>query len=183
MVVHLKLQLGAFATSDVVGVNALVAFCPLPNICFLFAKRDHRAQTANVVVVARRISGTRFVARLVVVDDDDDTREMTAELLAAAGYAVRSFADGAAALHYLLSLRHLPNLVVTDIAMPRMDGDRLIEAMKADPRLSAIPLLVVSGTAGIRSDGIPVLAKPVTEPALLAGIASALASVSRAVKA
>ena len=70
-----------------------------------------------------------------MVDDDDDTREMTAELLAVAGYAVRSFADGAAALRYLLTLRHLPNLVVTDIAMPRMDGDRLIEAMKADPRL------------------------------------------------
>lgn len=134
-------------------------------------------------MVARRTSGTRLVARIVVVDDDADTREMTAELLAGAGYAVRGFADGAAALRYLLSARHLPDLVVTDIAMPRMDGNRLIDAMKADPRLSALPLLVVTGNIGTRSDRIPVLAKPVTEAVLLAGVASALASVSTAMKA
>ena len=108
---------------------------------------------------------------------------MITELLAGAGYAVRGFPDGAAALRYLLSARHLPELVVTDLAMPRMDGDRLIAKMKADPRLSAIPLLVVSGSAGIRSDRIPVLAKPVTEAVLLAGVASVLASVSTAMKA
>jgi CheY-like chemotaxis protein len=111
-----------------------------------------------------------------VVDDDKDTRDVTEELLSDAGYVVRGFDDGAAALRYLLSAREPPSIVMTDLAMPCMDGHELIATMKAHPNLSAIPVLVVTGSIGFSWEGIPVVAKPAAAATLLAQIASLLAS-------
>ena len=101
------------------------------------------------LAVTRRYSGVVCISYVVVVDDDDDMREMTAELLSDAGYNVRDFADGAAAWKYLIAARHLPSLVMTDWVMPQMNGSQLVAAMQAHPRLSAIPVLVLTGTKDV----------------------------------
>jgi DNA-binding response OmpR family regulator len=106
-----------------------------------------------------------------MVDDDDDMREMTAELLSDAGYNVRDFADGAAAWEYLIAARHLPSLVMTDWVMPQMNGSQLVAAMQAHPRLSAIPVLVLTGTKDVAYQRTAVVMKPVDGNALLAKIA------------
>src|SRR5262245_52317192 len=84
---------------------------------------------------AHSLSSPR-AAGIVVVEDDADARRLVTALLTAVGYAVRDFADGAAAMDYLLAGQDPPRVVVTDLTMPRMDGRQLIEAMRANPRLA-----------------------------------------------
>ncbi|HUS04679.1 MAG TPA: response regulator [Bryobacteraceae bacterium] len=82
------------------------------------------------------------VSSILVVDDSITTRSLEKSILEAHGYRVRVAVDGVDALE---SLRVEPSdLVITDVQMPRMDGFGLVEALKADPRLRKIPIIVVS---------------------------------------
>ncbi len=85
------------------------------------------------------------VARILVVDDNADMRAYVADLLRDR-YDVTTASDGLDALDHL---RHdLPDLVVTDVMMPRLDGFGLLERMQADPRTTSIPVIMVSARAG-----------------------------------
>jgi two-component system chemotaxis sensor kinase CheA len=81
-------------------------------------------------------------ATVLVVDDSLTTRTLEKSLLEAHGYDVRIAMDGVEALSQLRV--ELPDLVITDIQMPRMDGFKLLEAMKQDQRLAQVPVIVVT---------------------------------------
>jgi two-component system chemotaxis sensor kinase CheA len=82
------------------------------------------------------------VATILVVDDSLTTRTLEKSILEAHGYRVRLALDGAEALN---QLRHEPaDLVITDIQMPHLDGFGLLAAMKKEPRLARIPVIVVT---------------------------------------
>jgi len=53
-------------------------------------------------------------------------------------------ANGEEAIHYLEVVSELPDLIITDIKMPRMDGNRMIQVLKASPLLRGIPIIVLS---------------------------------------
>lgn len=80
--------------------------------------------------------------RVLVVDDSAMIREVEAEILQKAGYEVVTAGDGREALVRIAEQQ--PDLVVTDIEMPELDGPGLIEALKATPRTAALPVVVVS---------------------------------------
>ena len=65
---------------------------------------------------------------MLVVDDEPDTREMLSSALEAHGAEVVTLADAEQALHWLGSSR--ANLLVSDVAMPRMDGCALIREIR-----------------------------------------------------
>ncbi len=79
---------------------------------------------------------------ILVVDDSLTTRTLEKSILEAHGYRVRVAVDGVEALAQLRTEK--ADLVITDIQMPRMDGFRLLEAMKQDPILNRIPVVVVT---------------------------------------
>jgi two-component system, chemotaxis family, sensor kinase CheA len=79
---------------------------------------------------------------ILVVDDSITTRTLERSILEAHGYRVRVAVDGMEALAQLQSDK--TDLVIADIQMPRMDGFELLEAMKKDPNLSGIPVIVVT---------------------------------------
>jgi two-component system chemotaxis sensor kinase CheA len=79
---------------------------------------------------------------ILVVDDSLTTRTLEKSILEAHGYRVRIALDGLEALTQLRT--DLPDLVITDIQMPRLDGFGLLEQMKKDPRLARIPVIVVT---------------------------------------
>jgi two-component system chemotaxis sensor kinase CheA len=79
---------------------------------------------------------------ILVVDDSITTRTLEKSILEAHGYRVSIAIDGLDALARLRAEK--PDLVVSDIQMPRMDGFELLEAMKGDPALSRIPVIVVT---------------------------------------
>ena len=82
--------------------------------------------------------------RVVLADDADDLRNWIAAELADVA-AVEAFADGAAALE--AARRDLPDLVVTDLRLPQLDGIELCRRLRADERTSHIPIMVLSASA------------------------------------
>jgi len=88
------------------------------------------------------------VALIFIVDDDRDFLELQERMLSSQGYRVSSFSSPDAALAALRTDADLPGLLVTDLMMSALDsGFSLARAMKADPRLARIPVIVVSAVA------------------------------------
>jgi two-component system chemotaxis sensor kinase CheA len=83
-----------------------------------------------------------LVSGILVVDDSITSRSLEKSILEAHGYRVRVAVDGLQALEMLRVEK--ADLIITDIQMPRLDGFGLVEALKADPRLNQIPVIIVS---------------------------------------
>jgi CheY-like chemotaxis protein len=81
---------------------------------------------------------------LLVVDDDALMRELISLLLQGEGYQVREAADGQEALDQLRQ-GPVPDCILLDLGMPRMDGRQFLSRQRHDPRLASIPVLLVSG--------------------------------------
>jgi PAS domain S-box-containing protein len=81
-------------------------------------------------------------AEVLVVDDDPDARRITAGVLRAVGASVREAADGEAALDAMRANR--PDVAVIDLLMPVLDGFGVLAAMRADPRLRTVPVVVLT---------------------------------------
>jgi signal transduction histidine kinase len=84
-------------------------------------------------------------ARVLVADDNTDMREYLERLLSPE-WDVVAVADGEAAL--AAAREHPPDLVLSDVMMPRLDGEGLLRALRADPRLASIPVVLLSARAG-----------------------------------
>jgi PAS domain S-box-containing protein len=85
-------------------------------------------------------------SRVLVADDNADMREYLVRLLRGAGYRVDAVADGHQALDRIRA--ELPDLVVSDVLMPRLDGLALVAALRTDPRTVGVPVLLLSARAG-----------------------------------
>lgn len=79
---------------------------------------------------------------ILVVDDSMTTRTLEKSILEAHGYQVHVAVDGVDALEWLR--REKADMVIADVEMPRLNGFGLIEAMKRDPGLERIPVIIVS---------------------------------------
>ena len=115
-------------------------------------------------------------ANILIVEDDAPSREFLQELLAAEGFRVTTARDGQEGLDLL---RDSHNLVLTDLRMPRLDGIRLLKALK--DRVSTLTVIVMSAYATIESaveatkeGAYGYLMKPIREDALLHLIQRAL---------
>ena len=89
---------------------------------------------------------------ILVVEDDVDIRENLAEFLLSEGYAVQTAADGRKALDLLRTASDLPQVILLDLRMPRMDGFKFREEQEKDARLAAIPVLLMTADAQIESE-------------------------------
>ncbi|WP_051683788.1 SpoIIE family protein phosphatase [Blastococcus sp. URHD0036] len=83
--------------------------------------------------------------RVLVADDNADMRDYLVRLLAPR-YAVTAVADGQEALDAARAAP--PDLVVSDVMMPRLDGMALLAELRGDPRTSRVPVLLLSARAG-----------------------------------
>ncbi|MBI2001670.1 MAG: response regulator [candidate division NC10 bacterium] len=82
--------------------------------------------------------------RALVVDNDRFYVELLGDVLGQEGYEVAKAYDGMEAMELLDG--ELPDLVVLDIVMPKIDGDRVCQYIKGSPRLRQIPVIILSGT-------------------------------------
>jgi two-component system, cell cycle response regulator DivK len=98
---------------------------------------------------------------VLLVEDDNDTREMYCEYLSHSGLRVHDAPSGRRALERAREQK--PDIVVTDIAMPGMDGIELSRRLREDPPTRDVPIIAVTGnaTARARDAGLDmVLEKP-----------------------
>ncbi|TWJ22298.1 ATP-binding protein [Micromonospora endolithica] len=85
-------------------------------------------------------------ARILVADDNADMRAYLARLLADQGWRVQTVGDGRSALDTVR--RDPPDLLLTDVMMPGVDGFELVRRLRAAPSTAALPVLVLSARAG-----------------------------------
>jgi CheY-like chemotaxis protein len=80
---------------------------------------------------------------ILVVDDDQNAREGLTEFLVGVGFRVTEAADGPEALRK--AIRRRPDVILLDLAIPRLDGWTVARTLKADPVLAAVPVIAFSG--------------------------------------
>ncbi|WP_437995687.1 ATP-binding protein [Sorangium sp. So ce185] len=119
--------------------------------------------------------GRKLPGRVLVADDNADMREYALRLLAAEGWTVEAATDGQAALERARA--HPPDLVLTDVMMPRLDGFGLLRALRADERTRGVAVVMLSARAGeeARVDSLEAgaddfLVKPFSAKELLARV-------------
>jgi CheY-like chemotaxis protein len=121
--------------------------------------------------------------KILVADDSRMFRLLEQNWLEKHGYQLLHAGDGAQAVSIANAER--PDLVVLDVQMPVMDGNKALSILKSNERTCRIPVLMLTAEAGTRerkamtelgADGV--LAKPVSPEALLAAVRSAIGESS-----
>jgi len=83
------------------------------------------------------------MAVVLIAEDDEDIALILTRLLKRAGNTVLRAPDGMAAFE--MAVKHRPDVVLTDLGMPRMDGYELTRAIREHPELSGTPIAMLSG--------------------------------------
>jgi len=120
-------------------------------------------------------------ALVLVVEDYQDAREMYAAYLQFSGYRVAEATNGVEAIEKTLEL--LPDIILMDLALPKMDGWEATRRLKSDERTKHIPIVALTGHAlaghaeGARQAGCDsFVTKPCLPDALVAEIRKMLAA-------
>jgi two-component system cell cycle response regulator DivK len=88
--------------------------------------------------------------RVLLVEDDGDGRRLYALWLTNAGFTVKQAHNGLQALER--AFESIPDVVVTDLNIPGIDGFELTRRLKLDPRTREVPVLAVTGYAAFQAD-------------------------------
>lgn len=109
----------------------------------------------------------------LVVDDEESVRRLFVATLELDGWVAAEAVDGADAIRVLQTV--VPDIVLVDMMMPNVDGMGVLQAMAEDPRLAAVPRVVVSAKEdpmlrrfALQLGAVAWLVKPVTPERLLA---------------
>jgi CheY-like chemotaxis protein len=119
---------------------------------------------------------------VMIVDDVQDIRDLYERFFEIEGVRVITAEDGVSALQVVLFQR--PDVIVLDLAMPRVTGTDVIGSLKGDPRTRTIPILVVSGQHDARRVAIEAgadayIQKPVLPDRLLSEVKRLLRAARR----
>ena len=99
------------------------------------------------------------MATILVVDDEFDLRFVLRMFLEKRGHQVIEAPEGGAALEHIRAATRFPDIVVTDLDMPGMDGRTFIRRLREDEATAAIPIVVWSGLPDADVDADLVLSK------------------------
>ena len=122
--------------------------------------------------VVPHVANAISASSILVAEDNDDVAMLICNMLRDKGYVVSRAVDGQEALEMLRE--ELPDMLITDIAMPRMDGLELMRSVRADETMCCLPIVVVSARVedherldGISAGAEVYLAKPFINEELL----------------
>ncbi|RYG37132.1 response regulator [bacterium] len=124
---------------EMMGGQIAVRSRPAEGTAFLFSlpRNAEISQNSDVAVVEHDAFAT-----VLVIDDDSAARDMMGRILAREGYRAEFATSGEEGLRLAKQLR--PAVITLDVFMPGMDGWAVLQAIKADPELSDIPVIIAS---------------------------------------
>jgi PAS domain S-box-containing protein len=134
----------------------------------------HPPTTAGTTPYPTDVASEKSIPRILLADDNADMREYVGRLLSGR-YQVEAVSDGLEALR--AARERTPDLVLTDVMMPRLDGFALLKQIRADERLKTVPVILLSArageeasVAGIESGADDYLIKPFSARELVARV-------------
>jgi signal transduction histidine kinase len=134
-------QLQAHATSASVGSHGFLQealrWLPVPDT------RQPLLESGLELPLSETAAGGQ---RILLADDNADMRDYVRELLEAQGYQVEAVGDGETALNRARASR--PDLILTDVMMPRLNGIQLLKLIRGDAALAGTPVVMLSARAG-----------------------------------
>lgn len=118
-------------------------------------------------------------ALILVADDDPQILATLTRILTGACYRVATASDGRVAIE--LARAAAPDLVVSDLDMPKLTGLQLLTELKSDPGLASIPVLILTAQTDasvvqqlVQAGAVAVLSKPATAQEILSAVRLAL---------
>jgi chemosensory pili system protein ChpA (sensor histidine kinase/response regulator) len=146
---------------------------PILNVVDLLGKHD--AEPIVTHVPAAPVKTQRDTLTVMIVDDSPSVRRVMSNLIKGASWTPLTAKDGLDAIEMLRSATSLPDVVLTDIEMPRMDGYELLAALKANEVLARLPVAMITSRAGekhrrkaLDNGAADYLTKPYSDDQLLA---------------
>lgn len=118
--------------------------------------------------------------KILVVDDNPDTRDLTHLHLTTEGFVVVVASDGREGLY--MAIAEQPDLIITDISVPGLDGIDLVKQLRAQPELDNVPILVLTAFGNeemdqaIRAGAYRAMSKPVHLDSLMDEVRELLAA-------
>jgi PAS domain S-box-containing protein len=129
--------------------------------------------SSAATIPALAVEGDGAAGTVLVIDDDAATRDLLTRMLARDGYRVLQAANGAAGI--ALARAHRPDVITLDVVMPGLDGWEVLAALKEDPEVSTIPVVMLTITddrnLGFSLGAAEYLTKPIERERLAAVVA------------
>jgi len=135
-------RVGGVLGATVMGSGDVILIMNVADLIKL-AMRAKRRSLFDVVAETAQAAETRARRRILVVDDSITTRTLEKNILEAEGYTVLLATDGEEALS-AMAANGIPDLIVSDIIMPRMDGFELTKVIKEDEKTAQVPIILVT---------------------------------------
>jgi two-component system chemotaxis sensor kinase CheA len=135
-------RVGGILGATVMGSGDVILILNVADLIKL-AMRAKRRSLFDVVAETTQAAETRARRRILVVDDSITTRTLEKNILEAEGYTVLLATDGEEALS-AMAANGIPDLIVSDIIMPRMDGFELTKIIKEDDKTAQVPIILVT---------------------------------------
>jgi two-component system, chemotaxis family, chemotaxis protein CheY len=98
-------------------------------------------------------------SRVLIVDDAEDIQFLLSSFFKSEGYSIAEASNGVEALAYLRTTSDLPDVILLDLMMPKMDGFGFRAEQEKDSRLAGIPVIVMTADSNIQANTIKIGAK------------------------
>ncbi len=134
-------KVGGIAGATILGSGEVLLVLHTADLVKLAARSHVRPTKRDEYVVQQ--NGHSDQKTILVVDDSITTRTLEKNILEAAGYKVKLATDGEEALGVLVA-DSLPNLIISDINMPRLNGFEMTGRIKQDARYREVPVILVT---------------------------------------
>jgi chemosensory pili system protein ChpA (sensor histidine kinase/response regulator) len=130
--------------ATILGDGSIV---PVLDLIYLIKSRNQNLNNSAVINERRlKVNGDKLL-NVLIVDDSPSVRHLTSKVIKNAGWTAISAKDGLEALDVLQDLRELPDVILTDVEMPRMNGYELLASLKKQDNLQSIPVVMITSRA------------------------------------
>lgn len=118
---------------------------PVLDLFYLLNQKKPKLRTPRKLV--EEVIKAKTETKVLIVDDSPSVRHLNSKIVKNAGFKPIIAKDGIEALEFLNTANELPDVILTDVEMPRMDGYELLSTLKRDNILQRIPVVMITSRA------------------------------------